>query len=57
MRYKIDFLGQIDLFPPNFFRKSGQGGLIMDDLRSLSLNITSLVGNKNFLFRGTEAIS
>ena len=55
--FKIDFLGHIDRFSPYFFGKSDQGGLIMDDLRSLSSNITSLVRNKNFLFRGSEAIS
>ena len=35
MKYKIDFLDQIDLFSPYFFGKSGQGGHIMDDLPSL----------------------
>ena len=30
--YKSDFVGQIDRFSPYFFRKSGQGGHIMDSL-------------------------
>ena len=55
--YKIDFLGQIDLYSPYFFGKSGQGGLIIDDLRSLSSNINSLVRNKKKMFRGSEVMS
>ena len=55
--YKINFLCQIYLFSPYFSGKSGQGGFIMDDLRSLSSNITSLVKNKNFFLRGWEAVS
>ena len=34
IRYKIYFLGLIDLFSPYFFGKLGQNGLIMDDLCS-----------------------
>ena len=54
---KFTFEVKSTYFHLTFFGKSGQGGLIMDYLRSLSSNITSLVRNKNFLFRGSEVIS
>ena len=49
----MDFLGQIDRFSPYFFGKSGQGGLTMEDVCSLGLNINSLERNKNLLFYGS----
>ena len=52
---KIDILSQIDRFSPYFFGKSGQGGLIMNDLCSSSLNINVLVGNVHFLLLGHES--
>ena len=43
IRYKIDFLGA----------KSGQGGLIMEELCILGSNINSQGINKHFLFHGS----
>ena len=51
--YKTYFLGQIDRFSPYYFGKSGQGGLIMDCLCSLSSIMNSLVRNKHFLSYGS----
>ena len=51
--YEIDFLVQNDRFSPHFLWKSGQGGLIMNDLSSLDSNINNLQRNKHFLFHGS----
>jgi len=53
MRYKIEFLGQIDRFSPYFSVKSGRGGLNTDDLSTLFSNINSILRNKHFLFNGS----
>ena len=52
--FKNKFLSyETDRLLPYFFIKSGQGGLFVNNLCSLSSNINFLVRNKHFLFHGS----
>ena len=49
--YKHEFLGQIHRILPDFFWKSGQGGVSMADSSSLGSNNNSLQWKSTFLYR------